>query len=277
MATRYEPAGNIIMLSFYIIVLIPQIYLGIRHKTWGFSFGMVSGIVLEILGYISRIQMAYGGGRFIQYLVCLTIGPAFFSAALYLCLARVIAVFGEDLSILKPRTYAITFMIADFIALVLQASGGAVAGGKDISKLDMGIKIVQAGLAAHLTAMVAFITLAAQFTWSAYTRRSRWGTRLMELQSAKIFKYFLIAMAIASVCIFIRTCYRVAELSGGFESDLAENETAFLILEGAVLAIGVLALTIFHPGLAFKGRWAEANFELRKTKKGQQGSPVDSA
>lgn len=73
-------------------------------------------------------------------------------------------------------------------------------------------------------------------------------------------------MAIATLGIFIRTAYRVAELNAGIRSDLAKNETAFMILEGSMVLISVISLTISHPGVGFQGRWAEANFKLKGDK-----------
>lgn len=46
-----------------------------------------------------------------RYLICVTIASIFFTAAIYLCLARVVVVFGEKLSFLRPRTYTILFII----------------------------------------------------------------------------------------------------------------------------------------------------------------------
>lgn len=48
----------------------------------------------------------------------------------------------------------------------------------------------------------------------------------------------------------------------GLDSDLANDEVAFLVLEGAMVAIAVIALSIFHPGVAFQGLWGKADFQL---------------
>jgi hypothetical protein len=66
----------------------------------------------------------------------------------------------------------------------------------------------------------------------------------------------MIALPISTVTIFIRCIFRVAELQAGFSGPLANNETLFMILEGPMIIIAVLALTVFHPGLAFTGNWA---------------------
>ncbi len=86
----------------------------------------------------------------------------------------------------------------------------------------------------------------------------------------------MIAVAVADITILIRCCYRVAELSGGFNGALANNQTTFMVLEGAMIAIAVLALTVGHPGPAFGSMWQTAGFHLRKSKgeKLQLASPV---
>lgn len=48
----------------------------------------------------------------------------------------------------------------------------------------------------------------------------------------------------------------------GLDSDLANDEVAFLVLEGAMVAIAVILLSISHPGVAFQGLWGKADFQL---------------
>lgn len=52
--------GNAFFLACHAILGLSQLYYGIRHKTWGFLFGMLCGHILEIIGYAARIQMHFG-------------------------------------------------------------------------------------------------------------------------------------------------------------------------------------------------------------------------
>lgn len=56
---EYTPslAGNAFYLAIFCLALVAQVFLGIRYKTWGFLAGMVGGLSLEILGYISRVKL----------------------------------------------------------------------------------------------------------------------------------------------------------------------------------------------------------------------------
>ena len=72
------------------------------------------------------------------------------------------------------------------------------------------------------------------------------------------------ALALSTITIFVRSCFRVAELQQGFHGALANQQVTFMILEGAMVIISVVGLTCFHPGVAFQGSWGEADFTLLK-------------
>lgn len=77
----------------------------------------------------------------------------------------------------------------------------------------------------------------------------------------------LLGLAVATVAIFIRSAYRIAELSGGFNSHLfTDDEVTFMILEGVMIIIACFCLTAFHPAVSFQGVWHETNFVFRTSK-----------
>ena len=92
-----------------------------------------------------------------------------------------------------------------------------------------------------------------------------------------------LGLSLATLCILIRSCFRVAELSHGFGSKLANQQVTFMILEGAMIVIASATLTTLHPGVAFQGSWAEADFTLWHTVKhgavdeGDVGGAADEA
>lgn len=50
-------AGNVLYLALFTLILVAQIFFGVRYRTWGFLGGMVGGLALEILGYLSRVEL----------------------------------------------------------------------------------------------------------------------------------------------------------------------------------------------------------------------------
>lgn len=84
----------------------------------------------------------------------------------------------------------------------------------------------------------------------------------ISLPQTVLFRAFLAALCVSTSTIFIRSVFRVAELSGGFHGPLANNQISFMILEGAMVCIACLCLTLLHPGLCFQGEWRAANFKF---------------
>ncbi|KAM0550760.1 hypothetical protein ACHAPJ_008825 [Fusarium lateritium] len=257
--------ANIFYLACHALLIVLQTYWGVRHKTWGYLFGMFCGHAFEIVGFAARIRMHFGQDGFLTYIVTITIGPAFFSAAIYLCLARIITVYGQHYSRFSPRTYTITFMLFDFVALVLQAAGGSMLGSEEQDTINVGLKVMKAGLAAHLAAISIFVILASELAFRIFRRREDWDPKFCQLQRSSRFNLSLTCLTIATITILIRTAYRVAELSAGYHSALAENETAFMLLEGMMTVIATTTLAIGHPGTSFQGHYKEADFKLKKT------------
>lgn len=99
-----------------------------------------------------------------SYLVCLTIGPAFFSACIYLCLSRIVTVVGPQHSRLKGRTYTKIFVCCDILALLLQAAGGAMASSaKDHKGSQLGTNVMIAGLVWQVLSLTLFLALWGDF------------------------------------------------------------------------------------------------------------------
>ena len=63
------------------------------------------------------------------------------------------------------------------------------------------------------------------------------------------------ALIVALITIFVRSCFRVAELRGGFGGRLANEEVTFMVLEGAMVAIAAFALTVVHPAFVYGRYW----------------------
>ena len=71
-------------------------------------------------------------------------------------------------------------------------------------------------------------------------------------------------MAIAAFTIFTRCVYRVIELAQGFDGTIANEQVPFMILEGPMIMIAVLFMTIFHQGIVFRGGyWEASNWKIR--------------
>jgi hypothetical protein len=136
-----------------------------------------------------------------SYLICLTIGPVFFAAAIYLTLSRIIVHYGPQHSRFSPKMISLGFMFCDFIALVMQATGGAIADTASTKKgSKQGTDLMVAGLSFQVLTLLGFIAVAAEFAWKVrkdrkYKRQQGVFMPMAEEirgGSERGFKYFLV-------------------------------------------------------------------------------------
>ena len=80
--------------------------------------------------------------------------------------------YGRHNSILAPRTYTLSFIASDMIALVLQAVGGGLANTANTkSAMDVGEDVMLAGLSFQVISLSVFICLSAIFAWNVAVER----------------------------------------------------------------------------------------------------------
>ncbi|KAK1623517.1 RTA1 like protein [Colletotrichum phormii] len=271
---RYRPsvAGNVLFMVIMAVLACGQIFLGIKHKTKGFMIAICLGLLTETVGYIARVLLngnPFSRDYFLWYLITLTIGPVFIAAAIYLTLGRIVVVNGEAISRIKPRSYTTFFLGCDIVSLVVQAVGGGIAASTPLDNphmIDVGTNILVAGLSIQVACLFAFTACSLEFLWRVKKNPEMRNPEFTDLVNSKKYKLFLFALFGATAFLFIRTVFRSVELSEGFGGKLANQEVEFMILDGTMIILACLCLTIFHPGVGFGKRWNEAKFRFRTSK-----------
>ena len=195
------------------------------------------------------------------------------AAAIYLCLSRIVVVYSESASRFRPANYTLIFISCDFLSLLLQAAGGGIAASSDtVSLNNIGKNIMVAGVAWQVASLALFAVLC--FDFSRRARRApeeELNPAFAQFRASTKFKLFLCGLATATLTIFTRCVFRCAELSGGFDGRLANQQVSFMILEGAMICIAVICLTAFHPGWVFGENWRAAAWNIRSLSKAKDG------
>jgi len=174
----------------------------------------------------------------------LIIAPAFLAAACYIILGWLINYLGPQYSPLRPRTYLILFVTGDVISLVIQAAGGGMASAADtLDGANKGADVMLAGIVFQLIIMLAFFTV-----YFLFLSKLRKGLSRAGIKSDRKPMILLYGIFAVMFFIFIRSVYRVAELSHGWNSSIIHNQGLFNALDGAMMIVAVYLLNIFHPG-----------------------------
>ncbi|RDW62324.1 hypothetical protein BP6252_11757 [Coleophoma cylindrospora] len=262
---RVSLAANATFLALFSVSLIGYLAtFAFTRRATAFHVAMLCGVLLEIIGYAGRIQSwqnQWLENGFLIQIVCLTIAPAFMAGAIYLCLRRIVYAFGPENSRIKPESYTRIFIPCDLLSLLLQAAGGGLASVASHSNRSpaTGDHIMVAGLAFQVFTLLVFMCLCVDFALRTLKRYKSMGQDAFDqnpvyvhMREGKKFKLFVGALTLATICIFWRSVYRVAELGEGWSGNLIRHQWLFVGFEGVMVIVACFSLNIFNPAFTFQ-------------------------
>jgi hypothetical protein len=166
------------------------------------------------------------------------VAPVFFSAAIYTIPTFLIKAVGQQYSPVRPRLILVLFIISDVVATVVQITGAASIGTAEAKHQDPTTPnhILTAGLAFQVVSFLIFVVVLAILL---YRMRKVSGTAM---------KPFTIALVAATLLVYLRTCFRLAETVQGVQQSLFTHEVYFGCLEFAPIVVAVFIFNAYHPG-----------------------------
>ena len=254
----YAPSlsANLVFCAIFGLCCLINLVQGIRYKTWTFWIALTVGALTEVIGYAGRIMMhfnAWSGTGFKTQICCLIIAPAFIAAGIYLMLKHIVMEFGPQYSVLRPQLYTWIFILGDLLSLILQGAGGGIAATADAgsSLSNTGNSMMLAGIVWQVMTLMVFGLLVGLYVSRVYKHRSSLPQSAYQLLATLRFKMFAGAIALAYITIFTRCVFRIAEMANGWRNSIMQDENTFIVLDGVMIAIATIALTICHPGYCF--------------------------
>ena len=122
-----------------------------------------------------------------------------------------------------------------------------------------GDNIMVAGLAFQVFTLLIFMILCTDFAIRTWGRYKSMGEEAFDqnplyrnLRGGWRFKGFLTGLTLATICIFWRSVYRVAELGEGWQGALIRRQWLFVGFEGVMVIVACFALNVFNPAFTFK-------------------------
>lgn len=233
----------------------------IMFHQWWFLGSWGVGLIFEIVGYSGRIWYTLNDtsrNAYIMELVCITVAPCFLMAGIYNILAQLVLVYGNKYSYLKPKRYTLIFIICDVFSIMVQAAGGGIASAESSSgkQTTTGSDVMIVGLAFQVATMTIFQLLWYSFLYKVIKERKQFGDANFNpyyghIRSRKYLNHFFVAVSFTVILIYVRSIYRLIEISEGWSSKIATEEIYFNILEGLMVSLGALVMCIASPGLIY--------------------------
>ncbi|KAJ7121623.1 RTA1 like protein-domain-containing protein [Mycena epipterygia] len=176
------------------------------------------------------------------------ISPTPLIAVSFILLGRIVERLRASYSRISPKWYSRIFVSCDLVALVIQGLGGGLAASAND---DAG-----AALGAHI--MLGGIVF--QFDRAIHEPAPVRETTLSIDPRVKLMIY---ALAFSTAALFIRSIYRIIELSMGWHGPVIQTQVYFNVFDGAMVVLAIYTLNIAHPGLLLGSpRQSPARYEL---------------
>ena len=161
-----------------------------------------------------------------------------FSAAIYTVITVMNNRVGRQYAPLPPKVILWFFITCDVVATVVQIIGASLVGvayskGKDPNTPN---HVLLAGLAFQVFSFAVFV-----ICLSAFLYKARKAT-------TPAFKQFSVALFAATLAVYLRTCFRLAETAEGLEKLLSTHEVFFGCLEFLPIVVMVYVFVYWHPG-----------------------------
>lgn len=124
----YDPnvGGNAVLLAIFAALVPVVFFMSFRFRTPSFSALLVTGLLLEVAGFVGRVLLH--GHRdnqayFVLSLFGTVLGPSFMSAAIFIVLPHILNIYGEHLCPFRPIFAGLILYGITTVATVVQVVG----------------------------------------------------------------------------------------------------------------------------------------------------------
>ncbi|CUA74093.1 Protein RTA1 [Saccharomyces cerevisiae S288c] [Rhizoctonia solani] len=240
----------VIFFLLYLSVAAHATWLMFRHKGRYMTALVVCGYIYA-LGLILRI--AYGKnysslGLYVFLNMCTVLSPCGFIATVYVLLGRLSRhLYAEEYLLIRPDWITKIYVTSDVFTLLVQATGGAMAGSNDINKAKLAGKIFLVGLVLQLISFASYMFVFGMFVYWMKTERVVQWNEVRTRPWGQYWKGLVWAIIASCLGITIRCIYRTIEGSQGFNGYLLTHEAYFYVLDVFPLFCAIVVYNYAWP------------------------------
>ncbi|GAA5987675.1 hypothetical protein JCM10908_007167 [Rhodotorula pacifica] len=239
------------LITFCVAVLVHSFYLVRFRGTRTFQALIAFGALCEVVGYAARLTASKNPFIVVKFVIqyfFIVVAPVFFQAAFYIALAGALKRLdrgGRALLGFNPKILVAVMITADVITTIVQIAGAALIGVAESTTYRDGQSstitsaqandILLAGLSLQTASFLAFLSLLA--VCIVRSRKAQLSSRLP--------RRFTTVLFVASLLVFLRTTFRLAETAEGVFSYASRTEPLFAGLEYLPVILAVLLFAAF--------------------------------
>lgn len=175
--------------------------------------------------------------------------PPLVAATVYMVLGRMIRAFdAEHLSSMRPKWLTFVFVMNDILCFCTQLGGAGVQVTGDANIMDIGKKVVLAGLIFSLFVFAFFVAIAVTF----HRRLQNMPTPILTMNPDLTWKRYMWTLYVACAALMIRNLVRTVQFGANRTADINTKEAYIYVFDAFLMFLTMLVLIIYHPGLLIK-------------------------
>ena len=170
------------------------------------------------------------------------------SHRIYIVLSRIIrSVDAEHLSSMRTKRLTLIFVMNDVLCFLTQIFGAGVQVTGDAHIMNIGKKVVLAGLVFSLVVFAFFILIAVKF----HIRLKKTPSPLVSHSNLRWQRYMW-ALYTACVAIMLRNLVQTIQFGSKRTAPINTQEVYIYVFDAFMMFFAMLVLIIYHPGLLIK-------------------------
>ncbi|KAJ5606440.1 hypothetical protein N7510_009221 [Penicillium lagena] len=213
---------------------------------------LILGGVCETFGYYgrawshqSRIEIKSWA---LQEMLILC-APLMVAATVYMTLGRLIRSFdAEHLSSMRTKYLTLVFVLNDILCFCTQIGGAGVQVTGNAQVMNVGKKVVLAGLIFSLVIFALFIWISFKFQRKLQNQPTPVVAQNPELKWRK----YMSALYIACFALMLRNLVRTIQFASPRTSTINTKEAFIYVFDAFLMLLTLLVLLFHHPGLLIK-------------------------
>ncbi|KAJ6012266.1 hypothetical protein N7522_002621 [Penicillium canescens] len=175
--------------------------------------------------------------------------PPLIAATVYMVLGRVIRSFdAEHLSSMRVKWLTFVFVMNDVLTFCTQIGGAGVQVTGDAKVMDIGKKVVLAGLIFSLVVFAIFIYITAKF----HRRLQQMPTPLINHNPGLHWQRYMVAIYVSCFALMLRNLVRTIQFGAGRTADVNTKEAYIYVFDAFLMFLTMLVLMVYHPGRLIK-------------------------
>ncbi|EPS32291.1 hypothetical protein PDE_07251 [Penicillium oxalicum 114-2] len=248
--TPSAPAGYAFVVIFGIATII-HFALMFPYRA-AYFLPLVIGGVCEAFGYYGRAWSHHDRTDIrswaLQEMLILC-APPLVAATIYMVLGRIIRAFdAEHLSSMRPKRLTLVFVMNDIICFCTQLGGAGVQVTGDANVMNIGKKVVLAGLIFSLFIFIIFVAIAVTF----HRRLQRESTPILTMNPDLPWKRYMVMLYVACGALAVRNLVRTIQFGANRTADINTKEAYIYIFDAFLMALAMGVMVVHHPGLLVK-------------------------